>query len=89
MNVIVRKPTPQELDSLGVKNWPIWQKEESTFDWHYDDKEICYLLEGEVEVSLSDGITVSFGAGDLVTFSKGLSCTWHIKKAVKKHYAFG
>ena len=30
-----------------------------------------------------------FGAGDLVTFPAGMSCTWEVHGAVKKHYTFG
>ena len=51
MHIVVEKPTPQELNSLGVNQWPIWQKQESAFDWHYEDKEICYLL-GEERLKL-------------------------------------
>ncbi|MFA6041079.1 MAG: cupin domain-containing protein [Methylophilus sp.] len=35
-----------------------------------------------------DGVSVSFGAGDLVTFESGLRCTWHVNKALRKHYYF-
>lgn len=88
MDINVRKPNDSELQELGIITWPIWEKKESIFDWHYDQKEICYLLDGDVNVTLSDGRQVSFQAGDLVTFPKGLSCRWHIKKAVRKHYCF-
>lgn len=89
MKVKVKKPTEEELKKLGVKDWPIWEKEESSFDWYYDEQETCYFLEGEVEVELSTGEKVKIKKGDLVTFPKGLSCKWHIKKAVRKHYNFG
>ncbi len=85
----VKKPTQEELEKLGVKNWPIWEKEESTFPWEYFSDETCYILEGEVEVTTDDGEKVTFGAGDLVKFPKGLKCTWNIKKAVRKHYKLG
>lgn len=81
-------PAAERLDGLGIKNWPVWEKEASVFDWHYDEQEICYFLEGEVTVRTGKS-EVSFGAGDLVTFPKGLDCTWEIKKAVRKHYRFG
>jgi len=84
----VERPESARLDALGVKSWPIWEKEPSAFDWHYDDREVCYLLAGEVVVSTPEG-DVSFGAGDVVTFPQGLSCTWHVKSAVRKHYRFG
>jgi len=73
---------------MGVYSWPIWEKEASRFDWHYDETEICYLLEGKVVVKTNDGQEAKLGAGDLVTFPKGLSCVWDIKEPVKKHYNF-
>ena len=88
MSVEVKKPAPEELERLGVKSWGIWEKEKSSFDWFYDSKEICYFLEGDVDIEFKDGKSVSIGEGDLVIFPKGLKCTWHIKKAVKKHYKF-
>ncbi len=66
--------------------WPIWEKEASCFDWHYDTDETCYLLKGRVAVSTPDGSKVQFGAGDMVYFPKGLSCVWDITEPVKKHY---
>lgn len=86
---VVSTPGEDQLDALGVYNWPIWAKEASTFPWTYDDKETCLFLEGEVVVTPEGGEPVSMGAGDLVTFPQGMSCTWEIKQDVKKHYMFG
>ena len=86
--ILIEQPTEETLNKLNVKSWPIWSKEPSTFDWHYDDQETCYLLEGDVEVRTSEG-TIHFGKGDLVTFPKGLDCTWKINQSVRKHYQFG
>lgn len=86
--VQVEKPADQILQTLNVKSWDVWTKEPGSFDWNYDEKEVCYFLEGEVTVKTPKG-TVSFGKGDLVTFPKGLSCTWIVHKSVKKHYRFG
>ncbi len=81
--------TESELKDMAVGQWPIWTKEVSTFPWSYDEKETCYILEGEVTVTPEGGQPVHFGKGDLVTFPAGLSCTWEIKKPVRKHYRFG
>jgi uncharacterized cupin superfamily protein len=89
MDIKVEKLSNDELTKRGVFTWPIWEKEASRFDWHYDETERCYLLEGRVTVETKDGKSVNFGIGDFVTFPKGLSCVWDIKKAVKKHYNFG
>ena len=86
--ITVEQPGQDRLKTLKVESWPIWTKEPSTFDWHYDEQEICYFLEGDVTVKTDRG-EVALRLGDLVTFPKGLSCTWHVRKAVRKHYRFG
>ncbi|MCP4653024.1 MAG: cupin domain-containing protein [Candidatus Omnitrophica bacterium] len=83
----IKKLTDEEVAQLGINNWPIWQKEESTFDWHYDQKEECLFLEGEVVVQ-TDNESVKICKGDFVSFPQGLSCKWIVKKKVKKHYKF-
>ncbi|MFA5272397.1 MAG: cupin domain-containing protein [Candidatus Omnitrophota bacterium] len=88
MRVEVKKPLEKELERLGVKDWPIWEKEESSFDWFYDQQETCYFLEGDVEIELPDKTKVRIVSGDLAIFPKGLRCKWHIKRPVKKHYNF-
>ena len=84
----VERPNEDRLEELTIVTWPIWTKERSTFDWHYDQQETCYFLEGEVTVKTDQG-EVQIGKGDLVTFPQGLSCTWHVNEAVRKHYKFG
>lgn len=86
---VEHQPSEARLAELGVKSWGIWTKEASTFPWYYDMQETCYFLEGEVIVTPENGEPVAMGKGDLVTFAEGLSCTWEIKQAVKKHYSFG
>ncbi len=86
MDITVRKPNEEERKEASA--WPVWEKEVSSFPWHYDDREACLILEGEVTVKSADK-EVSFGAGDYVIFPRGLSCFWTIKKAVRKHYKFG
>jgi len=89
MKIDVKKPEKDELERQGVFDWPTWEKEVSRFDWHYDEDETCYLLEGRVAVTTPDDTTVTFGAGDMVHFPAGLSCVWDISAPVKKHYRMG
>ena len=86
--ITVKKLSEEQKKDMGISSWPIWTKEVSRFDWSYDSTEECYILEGSVTVETKDGDKVSFGAGDFVTFPKGLSCVWDIKEAVRKHYNF-
>jgi hypothetical protein len=89
MNIKVEKPDAAKLDAKGVFSWPTWYKEASTFPWSYNTQEIAYILEGELTViPKNGGNAVTFGAGDFVTFSAGLSCIWEIKKPLCKHYQF-
>lgn len=83
-----RRPDAAFLQELGVFQWPVWSKEVSTFPWSYDSTETCYFLEGDVTVIPDGGAPVRMGAGDLVTFPAGMSCTWQIHSPVRKHYQF-
>lgn len=88
MEIKVQKLNKEQLEKMGVFEWPVWEKEVSRFNWHYDDIEECFFLEGKVTVETQDGKSVHFGKGDFVTFPKGLSCAWHVKEPVRKHYNF-
>ena len=84
-----RTPAEERLSKLGVREWPVWTKEPSKFPWTYDEPETCYFLEGDVVVTPDGGEPVRVGKGDLVTFPAGMSCTWEVRQAVRKHYRFG
>ena len=86
MKPIVKKPSNQE--KIEATSWPVWEKEESTFPWQYDEKETCLILKGKATVICPEG-AVEFGEGDYVIFPVGLNCTWTIKAKIKKHYKFG
>ena len=86
---IERNPSKEQLDNLGVTAWPIWTKEASQFPWTYDASETCYFLAGDVIVTPEGREPVEMRKGDLVTFPKGMSCTWEIRTDVRKHYQMG
>ena len=86
---IIEDPSEEQLAQLGVRDWPTWSAEVSTFPWTYDEPETCLFLEGEVVVTPHGGTPVQVGKGDLVTFPAGMSCTWDVKSPVRKHYRFG
>ncbi|KAL4287687.1 hypothetical protein HN51_055338 [Arachis hypogaea] len=86
---VERNPPETKLTELGVKQWPKWGCPPSKFPWTYEAKETCYLLEGKVKVTPSGADeSVEIGAGDLVVFPKGMSCTWDVSVGVDKHYKF-
>jgi uncharacterized protein len=83
------RPDQQKLDRLGIANWGTWECEPSRFPWEYDDRETCYVFEGSVTVETPDGESVDIEPGDLVTFPKGLQCTWTVHEKIRKVYRFG
>ena len=87
--ILEKNPSKEHLDGLGVSDWPTWSKEVSEFPWSYDEPETCYILEGQVTVTPEGGEGVEIGAGDLVTFPQGMSCSWKITQPIRKHYRFG
>ncbi len=82
----IKKPTADEIEL--AQNWPVWEKEASTFPWEYTESETCYIIEGEAEVINEDEQVFHFQKGDWVIFPKGMRCTWKIIKDLKKHYQF-
>jgi len=86
--ITVTRPTPEELERLGVERWSPWSCEPSTFDWEYDAEETAYVYEGLVTVTTPDG-DVTIRGGDLVTFARGLRCTWRVIEPIRKRYTFG
>ncbi len=83
-----KRPTPEELASLGVSSWSPWECDPSTFPWTYEADETAYVLAGKVTVTCPDGQKVDLGPGDLVRFPRGLSCTWEVKEKIRKVFRF-
>jgi uncharacterized cupin superfamily protein len=86
MKPAVRKPTKKEKQE--AESWPIWEKEESTFPWEYDEPETCLILKGNAVVKTPEG-SFEFCAGDYVVFPQGLKCTWEIKGKLKNTTSSG
>ena len=86
-DITIESLSREEAERRGAFSWPVWTKEVSRFDWQYGSTEECYLLEGKVTVETDEG-SVTFGAGDFVSFPKGLACVWEVHEPVRKHYRF-
>ena len=87
--IAVKHISENEIQEKGIRTWSTWSCDKSEFPWEYSEKESCYIMEGQVEVTTESGETVSFGPGDFVVFPQGLKCTWKVKQAVYKHFLFG
>lgn len=85
--ITVTQPSEADLQALGTKHWPTWEKEVSTFPWAFVTTENALILEGECEITPEDGGTsTKFKAGDLVVFPNGYKGTWEVKKPLKKRF---
>ena len=82
------KPDKAKLAQLRIEDWSPWECEPSQFPWQYEDQETAYVFEGKVTVETEEGDTVEIEAGDLVTFPKGMKCTWTIHDKIRKVYKF-
>lgn len=91
MNRVIQKRRIDidEMQRMDIGRWPTWGKDISSFPWHYDEQETCYLIEGRVTVTPDGGEPIEIVAGELATFPAGLSCRWDIHEPVLKHYRFG
>ncbi|WVZ09046.1 hypothetical protein V8G54_022392 [Vigna mungo] len=86
---IERNPPQSRLAELNIKCWPKWGCSPGKYQLKFDAEETCYLVKGKVKAYLKGSSEfVEFGAGDLVTIPKGLSCTWDVSLAVDKYYKF-
>ena len=85
--VIIEQLGETDINQRGIRNWPVWEKEISRFDWSYNGDEECLILEGEVIVETGEGV-FTIKKGDFVTFKSGLECIWDIKIPIKKYYNF-
>jgi uncharacterized cupin superfamily protein len=81
------QPNPDEIKK--TENWDIWKKEESEFEWYYEERETCYIIRGQACVNDNSGNKICFKAGEMVRFEKGLKCRWKITKQIEKRYYFG
>ena len=90
MKVRITSPcSASVIIQYGIKNWPIWECEPSKFQWNYDDKEICLIIEVQAKICTKNGDIYVIKAGDLVEFPSGLKCEWEVTTNIKKLYRLG
>ena len=78
--------TPAKLDVLYVDDWPTWSKGISEFDWTYDKKETCYIIEGKAIITPEVEEPITIEEGDMVFFPQVMKCKWKIIEALEKNY---
>jgi uncharacterized protein len=84
----IHQPSAAQLEQLNVANWPIWMKEVATFTAVYEEDELFYILDGEVQITQDGKEPVRFAEGDFVMLPVGLSCRWDVLRDVRKHFSY-
>ena len=56
------------------------------FEYEFPGDEIFQILQGNLQVAISDGDIVDLREGDIVSFNKGLKSTWTIQSSFKKFF---
>lgn len=87
MKITIMKISKEQIEKLKIKSWPIWTCDIKKFDWHYDETEICYFIEGKVKIKTRDE-EIEINKGELAIFPKGLDCVWNVIEPIRKHYSF-
>ena len=64
----------------------LWRCEPMTFEYEFPGDEIFQILQGNLQVAISDGDIVDLREGDIVSFNKGLKSTWTIQSSFKKFF---
>ncbi len=84
----IERPNRKKLSSMETEAWSPWECGVETFDWQYvQGTEKAYIQQGRAIVK-TDWEEVEISKGDLVTFPKGLKCTWTVLEPIKKIYTF-
>ena len=82
MKVLITSPfSASVIIHYGIKSWPIWECEPSKFEWYYDNKEICLIIEGQTRINTQNG-DIYIKDEDLVEFPDGLCCEWEVIKSI-------
>jgi hypothetical protein len=67
---------------VGVSLTEVPSKVRYTFEGDHT----VYIVFGAIDVELDDGESVSLRAGDIGSFPKDVTCTWHILEPTKEIY---
>lgn len=71
--------------SDGTVTMAVWSCTAGTFRWQFTCDELIHIIEGSVEVKMSNGDQLLLGPNDSALFPAGEWTTWHVPEYVRKH----
>ena len=93
------EPYEQETLTLGDVHWlrigsggdgvlyaGLWKHGPTDFLYVFPGDETFHVLEGEVTIAVEGGESVTLRPGDIASYAKGQSSTWHITQPFKKFF---
>lgn len=79
-----RAASSEILDQLS--GWEIWECNEPTFSYTYDQSVTLHVNRGAASLAFSDGSSVELQQGDVLTIRKGISAVWTIPGGIQNSY---
>jgi uncharacterized cupin superfamily protein len=93
------EPFVHEGETLGEVHWlrvesggdgvlyaGLWTHGPGEIPYVFPGDETLHVLEGEVSIDVEGGESVTLKPGDIASFTKGQSSTWHITQPFKKFF---
>jgi uncharacterized cupin superfamily protein len=73
-------------DATGQFHTGFWRSEPGSWTVQYTESEVCFLLEGQIELQTTDGQSFHYKAHDAFIIPSGFVGTWITHLSCKKIY---
>jgi uncharacterized cupin superfamily protein len=70
----------------GVLYTGMFTAQPSTFRYSFSGDESLHVLDGDLDIAVDGGPTVTLGPGDIASFPKGAVSTWTIRAPFRKFF---
>jgi len=70
----------------GMLYTGLFTVEPSTFRYTFAGDESFHVLDGDLDIAVDGGDTVTLHPGDIVSFPKGATSTWTVRSALRKFF---
>lgn len=75
-----------ESSGDGVLYTGMFTAQPSTFRYHFSGDESFHLLDGDLDIAVDGGETVTLAPGDIASFPKGATSTWTLRAPLRKFF---
>jgi len=84
---VIRQVSSNWLNQEGILQWPLFEESDGSFPCYYYTDESCYVLEGEVLVTISGDDEITLCTGDFITLPKDRASFWEVLKPFRGHFS--